>query len=264
MSNVESAIAWMESKRGKVTYSMAHRNGPHSYDCSSAVYFALHDAGFKATRIGNTETMFVDLPALGWKEVPKNAFGGYDAKRGDIFIWGRRGASAGAFGHTGFFVDPDNIIHCNYGYNGITVNNHDVIWNANGRPVCTVYRYEGAQVLNTNVSNASTFKNPDANSPRWHVEAGDTLHKISMYYYGNTGRIKDIAKYNGLANENAINVGQTLYIPGPLVWEVTQEEISQGLTWERIDDYYGYGHGWTKSRNQGKSLTPGTVLNIWG
>ncbi|MGX7116310.1 peptidoglycan amidohydrolase family protein [Enterococcus termitis] len=23
-------------------------------------------------------------------------------------------------------------MHCNYGYNGITVNDHDVIWNANG------------------------------------------------------------------------------------------------------------------------------------
>lgn len=263
MSNVESAISWMNSKRGRVTYSMAYRNGPGSYDCSSSVYFALKYAGFNVTRIGNTETMFVDLPAMGWKELPKNAFGGYDAKRGDIFIWGRRGASAGAFGHTGIFVDPDNIVHCNYGYNGMSVNNHDVIWNANGRPVCTIYRYEGAKVANVRVNNASTYKNPDANAPRWHVERGDTVSKISIHYYGTPDRVRDIAKYNGLANENAINVGQTLYIPGPLRWTVEEHEVRNGLTWEKIDDHYGYAHGWTKSRNPGKSLTVGTVLNIW-
>lgn len=263
MSNVEAAIAWMNSKRGNVTYSMAYRNGPRSYDCSSAVYFALQSAGFRVSRIGNTETMFVDLPAMGWKELPKNAFGGYDAKRGDIFIWGRRGASAGAFGHTGFFVDPDNIVHCNYGYNGMSVNNHDVIWNANGRPVCTIYRYEGAKMSSVRVNDASTYKNPDANAPRWHVERGDTVSKISIHYYGNTDRVRDIAKYNGLANENAINFGQTLYIPGPLKWVVEEHEVRNGLTWEQIDDHYGYAHGWTKSRNPGKSLTVGTVLNIW-
>ncbi|MFD1899922.1 peptidoglycan amidohydrolase family protein [Enterococcus termitis] len=31
-----------------------------------------------------------------------------------------------------FANNNDSIIHCNYGYNGITVNDHDVIWNANG------------------------------------------------------------------------------------------------------------------------------------
>lgn len=48
-----------------------------------------------------------------------------------------------AAGHTGIFVDPDNIIHCNYGYNGITVNNHDYIWSANGSPPCHIFRYYG-------------------------------------------------------------------------------------------------------------------------
>ena len=43
--NMEQAIAWMEARRGKVTYSMDYRNGPNSYDCSSSVYFALMSAG---------------------------------------------------------------------------------------------------------------------------------------------------------------------------------------------------------------------------
>ena len=43
--NTEQAIAWMEARRGKVTYSMDYRNGPGSYDCSSSVYYALMSAG---------------------------------------------------------------------------------------------------------------------------------------------------------------------------------------------------------------------------
>lgn len=259
MSNVEAAINWMLAKRGKITYSMAYRNGPASYDCSSSVYFALNASGWNFPHIGNTESMFNDLVAQGWYELPRRADGGYDAQRGDIFIWGRRGYSSGAFGHTGIFLDADNIVHCNFGYNGMSVNNHDVIWAANRRPYCTIFRYKGHAPAAAPSVPVNTFKNPDANAPRWHVEAGDTLAKISNYYFGNTKHVAAIAKYNAIPNENAINVGQTIYIPGPLKWIV-----DPGDTWEKIDNYYGYGHGWTKSRNPGKSLTPGTVLSIWG
>ena len=58
----------------------------------------------------------------------------------DVFIWGRRGQSAGAGGHTGIFVDPDNIIHCNYARNGITVNNYNQTAAASGWMYCYVYR----------------------------------------------------------------------------------------------------------------------------
>lgn len=93
--------------------------------------------------MGNTETLFDDLERNGWQQVqPIN--GNYLAKRGDVFILGTRGHTLGAAGHTGIFVDDnDNIIHCNYGYNGITVNNHDTIWGYNGQPAITIYRYTG-------------------------------------------------------------------------------------------------------------------------
>ncbi|MGC3121101.1 peptidoglycan amidohydrolase family protein, partial [Enterococcus faecalis] len=40
-------IRWMEQKKAQhITYSMDYRFGPNSYDCSSAVYFALKEAGF--------------------------------------------------------------------------------------------------------------------------------------------------------------------------------------------------------------------------
>ena len=55
-------------------------------------------------------------------------------------FWGKRGASAGAFGHTGMFIDSVNIIHCNYAYNGISINSHDERWLYAGQPYFYIYR----------------------------------------------------------------------------------------------------------------------------
>ncbi|MBL1223743.1 peptidoglycan amidohydrolase family protein [Enterococcus sp. BWR-S5] len=152
MASIENMIKWMNDRKGKVTYSMNSRLGPSSYDCSSAVYFALIAGGFlPAGTMGNTDSLFKHLEANGWQKLPEvNDY--IDAQRGDIFIWGVRGQSGGAAGHTGIFVDKDNIIHCNYGYNGITVNNHDQIWNYNNGPANTIYRYVGAQTGSPNSS----------------------------------------------------------------------------------------------------------------
>jgi hypothetical protein len=149
---IRNMISWMEVREGKVTYSMTNRYGPSSYDCSSAVYYALMAGGFLAsgTNIGNTDTLFGDLERNQWSKLPV-VNGQYNVKKGDIFIWGIRGASSGAVGHTGIFIDSsDNIIHCNYGYNGITVNNYDIIWNANGQPPATIYRYTGNETPTPN------------------------------------------------------------------------------------------------------------------
>lgn len=145
MADINSSLAWFYDRLGKVTYSMTYRNGPSSYDCSSAVYYALIQGGFfpASTYIGNTESLFNDLERLGWTQVPADANDTVNAQRGDIFIWGVRGQSAGAFGHTGMFVDANNIIHCSYVYNGIHVDNHDWLSKINGYPHLTVYRYSG-------------------------------------------------------------------------------------------------------------------------
>lgn len=258
MSNLNALMSSMLNKVGKVTYSMTYRNGPGSYDCSSAVYFALRDAGWKIPWVGNTESMFVHLPQMGWSKVSPNAQGSYDARPGDIFIWGVQGQSAGAFGHTGVFVNTDDIVHCNYGYNGMTVNNHDQIWHANGRPQFHLYRYTGGTAAAPSVnSKPATSVSPDA--PHWNVDPGDTLAKIAMYYYGEASpaTLRRLGEYNSIANINVLSVGQKVYIPGPLVWTVEPDD-----TWEKIDDYYGYARGYTQKRNGG-SLTVGRALNIW-
>lgn len=137
--NIEDAIAWMKARQGQVYYSMEDRDGPDSYDCSSSVYYALRSAGaVSAGWAVNTEYEHDWLIKNGYELIAENTE--CTAQRGDIFIWGRKGASAGAFGHTGMFIDSDNIIHCNYAYNGISINSHDERWLYAGQPYFYIYR----------------------------------------------------------------------------------------------------------------------------
>lgn len=140
--NIETTLAWMKNREGKVYYSMDDRNGPDGYDCSSSIYYALRSGGaVSAGWAVNTEFEHGWLISNGFELISENT--PWDAKRGDIFIWGRKGYSSGAGGHTGIFVDSDNIIHCNWAYNGISVNDHDERWNAAGQPYYYVYRLKG-------------------------------------------------------------------------------------------------------------------------
>ncbi len=128
MDTIDKMISWFFERNGKVTYSMDRRLGPNTYDCSSAVYYALWHAGYK-TRInwvGNTETLFKEKGHL-FEEINRSQI-----QRGDIFISGYEGMSAGKFGHTGIVYDSNRIIHCNYADNGISITG---ISNRTGSPV---------------------------------------------------------------------------------------------------------------------------------
>ncbi|HFO0534726.1 TPA: peptidoglycan amidohydrolase family protein [Streptococcus pyogenes] len=140
--DTEKAIAWMGLKEGRVSYSMDYRNGPDSYDCSSSVCSALIYAG--ASNPGwllNTEYMHDWLIQNGYQLIAENA--DWASLRGDVFIWGMRGQSAGAGGHTGIFIDPDNIIHCNYARNNIIIDNYNQTAVASGWMYSYAYRYVG-------------------------------------------------------------------------------------------------------------------------
>ncbi|VDC41852.1 hypothetical protein FMV2238Y02_02910 [Streptococcus canis] len=149
--DTEKAIAWMGSKEGRVSYSMDYRNGPDSYDCSSAICSALIYAGASnPSWLLNTEYMHDWLVQNGYQLIAENA--DWASLRGDVFIWGIRGQSAGAGGHTGIFIDPDNIIHCNYARNNITIDNYNQTAAASGWMYSYVYRYSGSQTQPTNKS----------------------------------------------------------------------------------------------------------------
>ncbi|MCB2836256.1 holin [Streptococcus dysgalactiae subsp. dysgalactiae] len=142
--DTEKAIAWMGLKEGRVSYSMDYRNGPDSYDCSSAICSALIYAG--ASNPGwllNTEYMHDWLVQNGFELIAENE--DWDSQRADIAIWGFRGQSAGAGGHVVMFIDADNIIHCNYASNNITIDNYNQTAAASGWMYSYAYRYNGEQ-----------------------------------------------------------------------------------------------------------------------
>ncbi|HEQ9039675.1 TPA: glucosaminidase domain-containing protein [Streptococcus pyogenes] len=142
--DTEKAIAWMGLKKGRVSYSMDCRNGPDSYDCSSAICSALIYA--EASNPGwllNTEYMHDWLVQNGFELIADNE--DWDSQRADIAIWGFRGQSAGAGGHVVMFIDADNIIHCNYANNNITIDNYNQTAAASGWMYSYVYRYTGAK-----------------------------------------------------------------------------------------------------------------------
>ncbi len=117
MGDIEISLQWYEHRIGKVKYSMFYRNGPISYDCSSALYTALRIGGFplRARGNGNTETLFKEVGYL-LEEIRYD-----ERKRGDIFIAGIEGKSSGSFGHTGMVWSRHQIIHCNAIDNGIRI-----------------------------------------------------------------------------------------------------------------------------------------------
>ena len=142
---MDKVIEWFQQRQGRVSYSMDYRNGPNSYDCSSSIYHALIYAGIlpQGFRIGNTETEFVDLPKFGFQRIEADVNGYIATQRGDIFIWGKQGYTLGANGHTGIYLDNDNIIHCAYAYNGIHTDNHDDLARVNNTQYLTIFRYTG-------------------------------------------------------------------------------------------------------------------------
>lgn len=175
--DIEKGVAWMQARKGRVSYSMDFRDGPDSYDCSSSMYYALRSAGASSAGWAvNTEYQHAWIIENGYELISENA--PWDAKRGDIFIWGRKGASAGAGGHTGMFIDSDNIIHCNYAYDGISINDHDERWYYAGQPYYYVYRLTNA---NAQPAEKKLGWQKDATG-FWYARANGTYPKDEFEY----------------------------------------------------------------------------------
>lgn len=121
MSKTDKMISWFNQRKGKVTYSMERRTGPNSYDCSSAVYYAVCEAlNLKIDWARDTASLPAFLLNHGFEKITENSE--WQARRGDIVIWSKQKGVSGAEAHTGVFTDNSHIIHCNYNSNGISVN----------------------------------------------------------------------------------------------------------------------------------------------
>lgn len=177
-ANPAVMLAWFRARQGRVTYNMNSRLGPYSYDCSSAVYFAGVEGGMSTLSWPcSTETEHDWLIANGWTLLAENQE--FDIQEGDVFIWGKKGFSLGAFGHTGMFLDSNGtIIHCNYGNNGISIDDHDTIWSYNGQPYFYFYRYTGA-TTHPNPAQITTAQS----SFEKELDAGTHLPSSEQPYY---------------------------------------------------------------------------------
>ena len=126
--NIELVIAKMwDLKDHRVRYSMyGSRTGKDgTADCSGAVYAAINAGGGSyESWAPNTDGLHNYLLKNGYSLVSeKNEYSSIQgARRGDVFIWGRKGQSSGRFGHTGIFTSESKIIHCNSGAKGVSEN----------------------------------------------------------------------------------------------------------------------------------------------
>ncbi len=215
--NMEAAIQWFRDREGQVTYDMDNRNGPGSYDCSSAVYFALQAAGINTVgAVGNTETMFRDLPAWGFREIPSSGTNGagervFPFQRGDVVIWGQQGASGGASGHTMIMVSESEMIHCNAGFNSITTNSYDQIWRWNFSPWETVYRYEGGGSTPIQHSTITVTKDWFDMASRQDLSevVNDVIHANEGFFRQLTHKVLFDEKFDRQGTVNGKEVGGT-------------------------------------------------------
>lgn len=153
--NMETAINYMyQLKNRGVTYSMSgSRIGTDgTADCSGAVYISLVKGGAKPHSYPvNTESEHAWLIANGFDLIAFNK--SWNMQRGDVLIFGIKGQSAGAGGHTAIAVDHNNVIHCNYAHNGVSVNPETTMPYNMG---WYVYRYKGTTQQPTQQSKPST------------------------------------------------------------------------------------------------------------
>lgn len=190
--HTETAIRWMTDRQGRVTYSMIQRTGPTSYDCSSSICYALMSAG--ASKVSwpvTTESAHAWLLANGYYLASENR--DWDMVRGDIVIWGRKGQSIGAGGHIMMALDADNVIHCTYAVNGITVNNYNQLYGwqggSMGGPYVYVYRLKTSSATNqTAPAHASNTASPSVGQGQLELLAGQTM--AGMYGSGDARKAK--------------------------------------------------------------------------
>ena len=155
MIDMDTAIDYMyQLKNRGITYSMSgSRIGTDgTADCSGAVYISLVKGGAKPHSYPvNTESEHAWLIANDFELIAFNK--SWNMQRGDVLIFGIKGQSAGAGGHTAIAVDHNNVIHCNYAHNGVSVNPETTMPYNMG---WYVYRYKGTTQQPTQQSKPST------------------------------------------------------------------------------------------------------------
>ena len=223
MSSIENMIAWMQARKGKVTYSMTSRMGPNSYDCSSSVFFAMIAGGFLSSgSMGNTETLF-GMSGTKLKEISRG-----EVQRGDIFISGTPGGSAGSDGHTGIFLSNGSFIHCSYTHNGIAVDTNDAYMST--RLPHHFYRIVGSGSANTDSKPQMVTLNVDG-------QFGNATAKRLQEYFDTAGKDGVIShQYKQTFNQNIYAAQFDSSLTGSNVVKALQKFLGVGQ-----DGLFGQG-----------------------
>lgn len=174
MIDINKAIDYMyQLKNRGVTYSMSgSRIGTDgTADCSGAVYISLVKGGAKPHSYPvNTESEHAWLITNGFELISFNKT--WNMQRGDVLIFGLKGQSAGAGGHTAIAVDHSNVIHCNYAHNGVSVNPETTMPYSMG---WYVYRYKGATQQPTQQAKPSTQPGINWISEKWRFTLSERI-----------------------------------------------------------------------------------------
>ena len=142
MIDMNKAIAFGRSMVGKISYSMygSRYCTDGTCDCSGFVYRMLREGGGNNFGyIPSTETLHSYLIQNGFTLIAEHT--DWQMQKGDVVIWGKKGYSWGANGHTGICIDGQNWLECTAWKNlGCTIQNHDNRLAMNGYPYWYVYR----------------------------------------------------------------------------------------------------------------------------
>ncbi|MBZ1517627.1 peptidoglycan hydrolase [Leuconostoc mesenteroides] len=194
--DINKVISWFDNHMGKITYSMyGSRNGSDGTgDCSGTITQALYEAGAsKPAYLYSTETIHPYLTNNGFSLYAENT--SWTAKRGDIVVMGKRGESAGAFGHIGVIStdDPNALLLSTSfwtgGESGTAVGNvkFDEMWEADGSPYFYVYRQ-----IDSNQDNVAPAQPAPVSSIQQFKNAGNHFTNT------NTFKVDKIAQVNGI------------------------------------------------------------------
>lgn len=202
--NIENGISALKQQIGRATYSMyGSRNfSDGTCDCSGAVYYGLTNGGVKPLGyIPSTETMHQWLLDNNYKLIAENSEWKMQAQ--DVIIWGRKGESAGAGGHTGIAVDDQNWIECtawsgggNGAEGGVIISNHDSRWAMNGCPYFYVYRSQQNSSTSAPTQTNSNNKESEEEEIMFFVETVEG--KVYQIINGMYSYIPTPALYNNL------------------------------------------------------------------
>ena len=218
-----------------VKYSMnGSRTGTDgTADCSGFVYACLTSGGVKPMSwVPNTDSMHSWLESNGYKLVTHN--GSWNAKQGDVTIFGLKGLSGGANGHTILWINDNEFIHCTYknAYdNGVYIEPESHAPYNMGH--WYTYRYMGSVESPTPVENSTPVSGWI--DEKWHFRLFHPLHLRTQ------------------PNNTSKNIA--LLPAGSIVKYDSYKVDNNGYVWIRQPRNIGYGYLPTGLSKNGKRIS---------